>query len=64
MGQASCRTDNTGRCLVSKRKLKTNIASLSFRITSITEATHPYQPNFNHDPDGDSTGTVIVVMRP
>ena len=64
MGQGSCRTDNAGRCLVSKRKLKTNIASLSFRITSITEATHPYQPNFNHDPDGDSTGTVIVVMRP
>lgn len=64
MGQSTCRTDGAGQCSVLKSKLKTNIPSISFRITAIAEATHPYQPNFNHDPDGDSTGTVIVVTRP
>jgi hypothetical protein len=35
-----------------------------FTVLSISEATHSYSPLDNHDPDGDSNGTSILVMRP
>jgi hypothetical protein len=30
----------------------------------VTHATYTYQPSSNHDPDGDSNGTVITVNKP
>jgi hypothetical protein len=61
---SSCRTDNAGRCEISKSNIKTGTASVDFRVTDLREAMHPYHPGSNHDPDGDSNGTTIKVARP
>jgi hypothetical protein len=36
----------------------------TFTVNSITQPTLGYEPADNADPDGDSDGTVIVVLRP
>jgi hypothetical protein len=61
---ATCQTTALGQCTLAKRNIKADLRSVTFRVTGVAQATHPYQPSLNHDPDGDSTGTVIVVMRP
>ena len=61
----SCTTDGTGRCTVQSGRLSlaTN-ANVTFTITDVTHAGLTYLPSANHDPDGDSTGTSIVVDAP
>jgi hypothetical protein len=39
------------------------VTSVTFRIISVEKAGYPYNPAANHDPDGDSDGTVIVVIQ-
>jgi len=56
-------TDAAGQCTVSQ-----SVNSNQFEdvvIFTVTELTNSalYQPGLNHDPDGDSDGTVIVVQR-
>jgi hypothetical protein len=64
-GIVSCTTTSSGACTVQKTKLsKSSIASVTFTVTSVTLAGSTYTPSANHDPDGDSTGTTIVVLRP
>ena len=63
-GSATCRTSNVGICTVSKSSISTGIASVTFTITGVTLSGRVYDAAANHDPDGDSTGTVIVVNRP
>jgi hypothetical protein len=38
-------------------------ASVTFTITGLTDAYFVYDPPANHDGDGDSTGTAIVVRK-
>jgi serine protease AprX len=59
----SCTTGTNGACVVSKAK-SANISSLTFTVTSVTKTGQTYAPGSNHDPDGDSNGTAIVVNRP
>jgi hypothetical protein len=33
-------------------------------VTGVTKTGSTYVPGSNHDPDGDSSGTSIVVLRP
>jgi hypothetical protein len=40
------------------------VASVTFSVTAATRSGWTYTPAANHDPDSDSTGTVIVVARP
>ncbi len=63
-GSGSCVTDGTGQCTISKSNIKANSASVTFTITGVTHASSTYTPAANHDPDGDSDGTVIVVLQP
>lgn len=64
-GTISCTTTSSGACTVQKNKLsKASIASVTFTVTSVTLAGSTYTPMANHDPDGDSTGTMITVNRP
>jgi hypothetical protein len=37
---------------------------VTFTITNMTRSGFSYAPGSNHDPDGDSTGTTIVVIKP
>jgi hypothetical protein len=64
-GSASCTTGTNGACTVQKTKLsRTTVASVTFTVTSGSRSGWTYAAAANHDPDGDSTGTVIVVPRP
>jgi hypothetical protein len=63
-GTAVCTTDSNGVCTASKGGIANRKTSATFSITKLTHATLPYVAASNHDPDGDSTGTGIVVTMP
>jgi subtilisin family serine protease len=63
-GTASCVTNSNGVCQVAKTGLGAKASSVTFSVTNVTHATLAYNSPANHDPDGDSTGTVIVVSKP
>jgi hypothetical protein len=60
-GESSCTTGDDGTCTIS-------VASTRRRaVFSVSEITHPtatYDPEANGDPDNDSDGTTITVLRP
>jgi hypothetical protein len=58
-----CTTNANGRCTVSNRYGKAK-ASVTLKITNVQLAGATYDATANHDPDGDSDGTSIVVARP
>ena len=62
-GTASCKTASNGTCSVSKAKLPNLMTSVTFSVTGMTYATGAYVPASNHDPDGDSNGTAVVITR-
>jgi len=63
-GSASCTTNASGQCTVSMPGIPRKTQSLTFTVVSVTHATRTYNATMNQDPDGDSTGTSIVVIRP
>jgi len=63
-GGGSCVTDSLGQCSLTKNNLKGNLGSVTFTVDSISYSGYDYQPGDNHDPDGDSDGTLIIVSRP
>lgn len=63
-GNVSCVTDGTGRCSVTKTGLRSSVASITFTVTNITFSDYTYQAPENHDPNGESNGTVVVVPKP
>jgi hypothetical protein len=62
-GGASCTTDDSGRCSVTKNNVKSNVSSVTFTVDTVSHATLAYGPGDNDDPDGDSDGTSIVVYK-
>jgi subtilisin family serine protease len=64
-GTVSCTTNSSGTCQVSKTGLNTKTtSSVTFTATGVTHATLTYKSSANHDPDGDSNGTSIVISKP
>jgi hypothetical protein len=64
-GTVTCTTTVSGACTVQKTKLsKATVASVTFTVTGVTLPGAAYTNAANHDPDGDSTGSTIVVFRP
>lgn len=63
-GTGSCTTGATGRCTLTSPLLARKVASVSFTVTTIVGTGRSYDASLNHDPDGDSNGTSIVVVRP
>ena len=62
---ASCTTTTAGRCQMRSPRMATATNSfVTMTIDSITAAGFTYDAGQNHDPDGDSDGTTIVVLRP
>lgn len=41
-----------------------HLCGIRFTVTGVTMSERVYDGAANHDPDADSTGTVIVVNRP
>jgi len=62
-GESSCVTGLEGTCTINSGAIKNNVASASFSIISLS-AGLSYQPTANHDPDNDSNGTTITVVKP
>ena len=62
-GSGSCTTGTDGTCNISRNNLKTNVGSVNFSVSNLA-FTLPYQQSANHDPDGDSNGSSIIVLRP
>ncbi len=64
-GNSSCTTNASGVCNVNKSGLRrNNVASVTFTVTNITKSGTTYSSAANHDVDGGTNGTVIVVNRP
>lgn len=63
-GTVSCTTNTGGVCQVTKTGLAAKTTSVAFTVTGVTHATLTYKSSANHDPDGDSNGTVIIVPKP
>jgi len=63
-GTATCTTGSNGMCSVSKSGIRYGKGSVTFSVTNVTRASYTYAPSSNHDPDGSSTGTKIVVRKP
>jgi hypothetical protein len=58
----SCTTDSGGSCSIqSEGAIKTD--TISFSVTGIQHQGSSYAPEDNEDPDGDSDGTTIEVVK-
>ncbi|MDP9299976.1 MAG: hypothetical protein M3P43_03630, partial [Actinomycetota bacterium] len=59
----TCTTNASGLCRID-RKLAKSKRSIVFSVTKVTSAVGAYKPTANHDPDGDSNGTKISLVKP
>jgi hypothetical protein len=63
-GAGSCTTVATGKCTVTKPSIRKKTGRVTFTVSNVTHATlTTYANGSNHDPDGDSNGTAIMVVR-
>jgi hypothetical protein len=62
-GSGNCVTNGSGQCTITTSNLKNNISQITFTVNNVTHASNSYQSSANHDPDGDSNGSSIVVLR-
>ena len=58
----SCTTGANGQCSVTAT-LKSNVSTATYTVTNLSAAGYVYNAAANSDPDGDSTGTSIVVNK-
>jgi hypothetical protein len=63
-GNAQCVTAGDGTCALSTGNIRRNTKKVTFTVTNLIKAGFTYSSAANHDPDGDSNGTSIVVARP
>jgi hypothetical protein len=64
-GTSSCTTNSAGVCTLQKGSIPKTTTAVTFTVTGLTDPpTGVYNPAANHDPETDSTGTVIVVHGP
>ena len=61
---SSCTTNTKGSCQVTSGSIAKTVSSVAFTATGATRTGYIYQPADNHDPDGDSSGTIITIPRP
>ena len=62
-GSASCETI-AGQCSITRNNINRNSNSVTFTVNDVTHTNNNYTPGANHDPDGDSDETSIVVLKP
>jgi serine protease len=62
-GTASCTTTTAGTCSVTTGSMKLTKTSVTFTVTGVTGTGLTYSAAANTDPDGDSTGTVITIIK-
>lgn len=60
----SCVTDATGSCTITSPKFASGTTAVTFTVGNVTYSTIQYLAVENHDPDGDSNGSSIIVQKP
>lgn len=58
----ACTTGTNGQCSVSA-SMKNTVTSVTYTVTNLSGTGFSYDSAANSDPDGDSTGTVMVITR-
>lgn len=61
---ASCTTDGAGLCSLATGNIRKNKSSVTLTVTNVAASGFTYDPAANGDPDGDSNGTGITVLKP
>jgi subtilisin len=62
-GSFKCKTSSSGLCTVTSKRMLNTTGSMTFSVTAVSKSGLAYTPGANHDPDGDSDGTSIVITR-
>ncbi|MBK5294216.1 MAG: hypothetical protein JJE04_21370 [Acidobacteriia bacterium] len=62
-GTSNCTTGIAGTCSVTKSNISNGTASVTFNVTNVTHASMAYDAAVNHDVDGGTNGTSIVVNK-
>ena len=62
-GTDQCVTDSSGSCTVSYSGIAKRNGSVAFSVDDVNHASLAYQAADNHDPDGDSNGSSIIVSK-
>ncbi|MEJ2736734.1 MAG: S8 family serine peptidase [Anaerolineae bacterium] len=57
----TCISDASGQCQIARTGIQPQSTSAVFTVDSVDHAALLYDPGANHDPDGDSNGTSIIV---
>jgi hypothetical protein len=63
-GIATCTTTSNGTCSVQSPQIAPTTPSVTFTVTGAAKTGLTYVATANHDPDGESNGTQIVIQRP
>ncbi|MGC9468834.1 MAG: S8 family serine peptidase [Anaerolineae bacterium] len=63
-GSAACTTGTDGRCTLTSDPIHKRTHETTFAVQDVTAADVAYDASANHDPDGDSDGTSITVLKP
>jgi len=62
-GTGSCVTAANGTCTITSGAIRKNIPSSTFNVTGVSGSGLSYAAGSNHDVDGGSNGTTIIVTR-
>ena len=62
-GGTSCTTSASGVCTLTRTGIPKKTTQVTFTVTNVALSGSTYQQSSNHDPDGSSNGTAIVVRR-
>lgn len=60
----SCKTSSAGTCTITKSGIPKTTTVVTFTVSNLTLLAGVYVSSANHDPDGDSNGTLIQVFGP
>ena len=63
-GSGLCNTDSSGQCQIGLSGISNRRSSATFTVNNVTHSSYFYAVGSNHDPDGDSDGTEIIVPKP
>jgi hypothetical protein len=63
-GSGSCVTGSNGRCSVTSASLRKKDGNATYTVGNISHSSLSYDTAGNSDPDSDSNGTTITVLKP
>ncbi len=61
--QCTTGTAGPGQCEIVKQNLKSNVSGVTFTVSDLSGSGSTYNGIANHDSDGDSDGTTIIIPK-